>query len=157
MSRALENILVNIHDSLHQYCNNSDCFSKGFFTIPKLEQVVEEQVNLPKEHNVPPKRFDEIPSITSNRQKRIKKSTTLKLEEVNAITSPYGWNSKNVNQDQPWEVVGQCLEQNQSGTFGNNFKDKNDLASPLTWPLDENKPMKPTYFSKAVGNKSTTG
>ena len=99
----------------------------------------------------------ELPSITSNRQKRIKKSTTLKLEEVNAITSPYGWNSKNVNQDQPWEVVGQCLEQNQSGTFGNNFKDKNDLASPLTWRLDENKPMNPTYFSKAVGNKSTTG
>ena len=49
MSRTLlENMQKNIQDSLHQYCNNSDCFSKGFFTIPKLEQVVEEQVNLPK-------------------------------------------------------------------------------------------------------------
>ena len=151
MSRALENMQSLIHDSLHQYCNNSDCCSKGFFLIPKV--VVEEQVNCPKEYDVPPKRFDKILPITSNRQKRIKKST-LKLEEVDAITSPYGWNSKNVNQDQPWEI-GHCLEQkNESRTLGNDFKEKNiDVAPTLTWPLND--VINPTYFSKAVGKKPT--
>ena len=139
MSRTLENLQSLIHDSLHQYCTNSDCCNKGFspelLALPKVvvEQAVDkEEVNdcPTKKYDIPdpPKPFDKSFPIPSNViQKRMKKSTTsLKLEEVDAITSPYGWDSKNVNQNLPWDIE-QCLEQkNKSKNLGKDLKVKND-------------------------------